>query len=188
MAIQLTPEKKIGLFQMLATKDLYSVGLEYGFDKHYKTAKAVKGAVYRLYADMKNNPDKYAIPDELYSVVQDAMKGRQVSAVHKDSSLAEKMGEKTEIKDIILDNRNKAAKLVSLKLDMLSKSKKELSKISLPQLTTSMAILFDKGQIIQGEATEHIAHLAKIDEGMTPEELLNAVVGQREATIIAKNK
>ncbi len=37
---QLTLEQKTGLFMLLASKTIYEVGLEYGFDKHYKDAKA----------------------------------------------------------------------------------------------------------------------------------------------------
>jgi len=186
--MKLSIEQKIGLFRMLASKPLYEVGLEYGFDKHYKDSKAVKGAVYRIYADMKNNPEKYHIEQDMLTLVVDAVSARKVAHRKQDISLKEKTDVPMEIKDVILSNRDKAAALVSKKLDMIGKSRKQLESISLPQLTTAMAILFDKGQLIQGEATEHIAHLAKIDEGMTPQELLDAVVGQREKTIIDKNK
>jgi len=185
----LSIEQKTGLFMMLEKKDLYKVGLEYEFDKHYKDAKAVKGAVYRIYSDVKNHPDKYGIQPITYNKVVNAMSSRSIQgkAVDQKVSLREEL-EDFDIKKMVLSNRDKAALLVSRKLDSIGKSKKKLDAISLPQLSLTLCQLFDKGQIVQGEATEHIAHLAKIEEGLSAKDLLEAVITQRESTIIKKNK
>jgi len=89
MAIQLSTEKKTGLFMMLASKTIYDVGIQYGFDKHYKDAKAIKGAVYRNYAEVKNNPDKYGISKDTYDLVLDAMASRAVASPKSEIKAAE---------------------------------------------------------------------------------------------------
>jgi len=181
--MKLTVEQKIGLFNMLTTKSLYEVGLEYGFDKHYKDAKAVKGAVYRVYADLKNNPEKNGISREVCDLVVSAVSQRSAAPT---PTLKEK--EEVDIKDLILSNRDKLARLLSRKLDDIGSSKKKLSAVSLPQLSLALCQVFDKGQIVQGQATEHIAHLSKIEEGLTAQQLLDAVLSQREHIIIKKNE
>jgi len=184
---QLTLEQKTGLFMLLASKTIYEVGLEYGFDKHYKDAKAVKGAVYRIYSDVKNNPDKYGIQDETYGLVVDAMASRAISNKKIEISDNQKRDlEKMDFKDLVISNRNRMSVLMGKKLDMISN--KELKKMSLKDFGTLFGILFDKGQIIQGQATEHIAHLSKIEDGLSSKDLLEAVLNQRENTIISKEK
>lgn len=186
---ELSIDKRYQIFKELATQPLYEVGIKHGFDKYYKDSKAVKSAVYRVYADVKNNPEKYGVGKEAYELVVESMSSRAVAKRHAPISMKESMDiEKMDIKEVILDNRNKAAKLISMKLDMIGKSKKQLENLSITALTTTLGILFDKGQIIQGEATEHIAHLSKIEDGLSPQQLLDAVVNQRQHTVTVKNK
>lgn len=184
--MKLTPEQKKGLFAMLATKTLYETGLEYGFDKHYKDPKAIKGAVNRVYADLKNNPEKNGIDKAVYELVVDAVSNRSAVKPAEVTSLKEK-GE-VDIKTMILSNRDKLATLLSKKLDDIGSSKKKLAAVSLPQISIALCQIFDKGQIVQGQATEHIAHLSKIEEGLSAKDLLAAVLSQRENIIIKKNE
>ena len=186
MGMTLTPEKKVGIFRMLASKALYDVGLEFGFDKYYKDAKAIKGAVYRAYTDVRNNPDKYGITKEAYDLVVDAVGARKIAHRKDTPTLRERMDEEVDIKDLVLSNRDKVAKLMAQKLDMVSK--KELKKMRLSEFVNLFGVLFDKGQIIQGQATEHIAHLSKVEDGLSPKELLDTVLKQREHEIEKKNK
>ena len=185
--MKLTIEQKTGLFHMLVDKDLYTVGLEYGFDKHYKDAKAVKGAVYRNYSEVKNNPEEFGIQPMTYNKVINAMSSRAVSKPAVNNvSLREKM-EDVDIKEIVLSNRDKIALLLGRKLDDIGSSKKKLSATPLGTLSLAFCQIFDKGQIVQGEATQHIAHLAKIEDGLSAKDLLEAVIIQRESTISKKN-
>jgi len=187
MAIQLSTEKKTGLFMMLASKTIYDVGIQYGFDKHYKDAKAIKGAVYRNYAEVKNNPDKYGISKDTYDLVLDAMASRAVASPKSEIKAAEKKElEGADIKKLVLSNRDTLAQLMAKKLSMISNA--ELKKMSLKDFGTLFGILFDKGQIIQGQATEHIAHLSKVEDGLSPQELMETVIKQREHAVERKSE
>ena len=187
MALKLTTEQRIGLFHILASKTIYDVGIEYGFDKHYKDSKAIKGAVYRHYAEVKNNPEKYGVSTDTYDLVVNAMASRAVASPKSEMKAREKKDlEGLDIKDLILSNRDKISILISKKLDSISQ--KELKKMSLKDFGTLFGILFDKGQIIQGQATEHIAHLSKIEDGLSSEDLLDAVIKQREHAVENQSK
>jgi len=72
------------------------------------------------------------------------------------------------------------------KLSMISNA--ELKKMSLKDFGTLFGILFDKGQIIQGQATEHIAHLSKVEDGLSPQELMETVIKQREHAVERKSE
>lgn len=185
--MNLTTEQKIGLFQMLASKTIYEVGLEYGFDKHYKDAKAIKGAVYRHYSEVKNNHEKYGISEDTYSLVLNALSSRAVSNKRHEVSASEKRElANMDFKELVISNRDKVSVLMGKKLDMITS--RELKKMKLSDFTIPFGVLFDKGQIIQGQATEHIAHLSKIEDGLSAKDLLNAVINQREHTVISKGK
>ena len=185
MAIQLSTEKRIGLFKMLASKTIYDVGIEYGFDKHYKDAQGIKGAVYRNYSEVKNNPEKYGISKDTYDLVLDAMASRAVASPKSEIKVAEqKELEATDIKKLVLGNRDTLALLMKKKLDSISN--KELKRMSLKDFGTLFGILFDKGQIIQGQSTENIAVLSKIEDGLSSKELLDAVINQREHLVTGK--
>ena len=174
----LTDDKKANIFRKLASKTLYEVGIEFGLDKHYSSSKSMKGAVYTIYRKVQAEPEKYAIQPETVTLVVDAVSSRSVSKPHK---LAEKMDiDVSDLKGNLLDNRNLTSKLVRKKLNILDKSPKALSQVSLVQLTTAFAILFDKSQIIQGQATEHVALMGKIDTDMKPEQALEMVLKLRE--------
>jgi len=188
MAIQLSNSQKAGLFKKLVDTPLNKVGLEYGFDKHYKDIRAVKNAVYRIYREVGNDPEKFFILPETVELVTKAVSKRAITPQKQEESLAEKEADKMDVKNLALSNRDKASRLVSKKLDILSKSRKKLDAISLPQLATSFAILFDKAQIVQGQATENVAVLAKIDKDMDPQLALDTVLKMREKTLEDKSK
>jgi len=185
--MNLTNSQKAGLFKMLASKPLYEVGIEYGFDKKYSTPKSVKSAVYNIYKAILNEPEKYLVQPETIELVQNAVSARKITTV-KGKPLAEKMDTNLPIEDLIKSNRAKAANLISRKLDEIGRTKKGLASISLPQLATSFGILFDKAQIIQGQATEHVALMGKIDSALSAEDKLDMVLKMREVTVAQKGK
>lgn len=184
--------KKGSLFKMLASKTLYEVGLEYGFDKKYKDSKAVKGAVYRIYQEVKKDPAKYYVQPETVELVTTSMTTRLSSPVIVKggaASLREKNDElinKTDIKSLVISGRNKAYSLISHKMDRLGASKKKLDAVSVGELAKVFGILFDKAQIIQGEATEHVAIMAKVSKDMNPEQALETVLKMREIAQIER--
>lgn len=186
MAIQLNNAKKAGLFKMLVNTPLQKAGLEYGFDKHYKDIRAVKNAVYKIYNEVKNNPEEYFILPETVEMVTNAVSKRAITPQRVEASLAEKEMDKLDVKNMALSNRDKVASLIGKKLDSLNRSRKKLDSVSLPQLATTFGILFDKSQIIQGQATEHVAVLSRIEDGLSAEKLLEITLKQRESTIEGK--
>lgn len=179
--MKLSDDKKAALFKRLASATLYDAGIEFGFDKHYKDTASVKNRVYAIYRDVANNPEKYAVQLETVELVTEAVSGRKV-AIKKESTLAEKKDAITaiDIKSLTLSGRDVAGKLIAKKLDYLDAHPKALAAESLVNLGKIFGILFDKSQIIQGQATEHVALMGRIDTNLTPEQALDAVLRSRE--------
>lgn len=184
MAINLTDIQKSSLFKSLATKTFYDVGIEYGFDKHYKTPASIKAAVYSIYRKVLGDPEKYSVHPETMELVNNAVKERGVAhsiPSHKPS-VAEQ-NEDPDIKTLILSNRDIANRLINKKLKEMDKSKKALRNESIVSLGKIFGILFDKSQIIQGQATEHVALMGKIDGNLKPEDAIELVLRMREREI-----
>ncbi len=186
------PEKQAEIFKKLAYKSAYQVGLEFGLDKVYSTPKVIRDVVNGIRYTVRNNPDKYrdyGITDEVIRIVDEAAKQRNVAPGANKRSLAEQRDiEDVDIKHLMKNVRNKAFVLIDKKLDILGKSRKKLEKVSFKELGTVAGISFDKMQILNGEATEHIAMKAKIDtKNMTPDEILEKISELRQANS-EKNK
>jgi hypothetical protein len=185
MALHLTPEQKAGMVKMLLDKSAYDVGLEYGLDKYYKNSATVIATVSKIYNQVKNNPETYAMSTDLLSAVEEKVRGRTSRKMTEvvRRSLREQADEKKfmKIEDIALDNRAKAAAILSIKLDDLLYSKKDRKKVSVGELAKVYGITFDKGQLIEGKATDHVSLMAKINtEDMSPQDAIDAVMKMRE--------
>ena len=189
MAINLTDVQKSSLFKSLATKTFYDVGIEYGFDKHYKTPASIKTAVYTLYRRVLAEPEKYSVHPEVLSLVSKAIQERGIlkSAPNLKPTMAEQ-GDLSDIKALLLSNRDVASRLIHKKLRVLDTSKKALKGESIVSLGKIFGILFDKAQIIQGQATEHILQLSHINVDMSPSEAIDAVIKMREQQISESSK
>lgn len=183
-----------GLFKMCGDKTLAEVGFEYGLDKNYKTVESMKTGVSRIYNQVKNNPEAYGLSIETVNDVVDKVEARYRSMTKKEGAPvtlreARELIKPDDIKGLVLGGRNKAAKLLYEKLDRAEKSKKLLDGIKLGELATVMAILVDKGQIIQGQSTENIAILSKnVDSKLTADEALEMVLRTREVNQEEKGK
>jgi hypothetical protein len=186
----LTDEKKGIIFRMLAEKPLFETGVAFGFDKQYATAVAVKNKVYRIYQEVKKDPEKYGLSLDLCDTITTIVSNRGAEKT-LGPTLAEKQEAKavaeSDINELVLSGRVKAMKLVHKKLDMMT-TRKAVKDVSLPQLVTAAAILFDKGQIVSGQATENVALMAKIDSNMPPEQALDLIIKMREANVADKQK
>lgn len=183
MTIQLTEAQKASLFKTLATKTLTQTGLVYGFDKHYKSMKSLKTAVYKIYNQVRATPSIYGISNDTVELVVDNVSNRSVSAESRkeSESLREEMELKTsDIKGMIIHGRNTAMALVNKKLEYLERHPKALKDTSITQLGTLFGIVFDKAQIIQGQATEHVALMGKIDKDLKPVDAIDMVLKMRE--------
>lgn len=186
--MKISDERKAVLFRKLASTTLYEAGVEFGLDKHYKDAAGVRNKVYAIYRDVANNYEKYAVQKETVDLVVAAVSGRKV-AIKQGATVAEKHDAITtvDIKGLTLSGRDTAGKLIARKLDYLDKHPKELQKESLVNLGKIFGIMFDKSQIIQGQATEHVALMGRIDSNLTPEQALEAVLRSREITQAEKH-
>ena len=185
--MKLSDDKKAAVFRALAGGTLFDVGVDFGFDKHYKDARAVRNAVSRVYRQVLNDPEKYSVHPETIELVQGVVSSRKV-AIRPETSMAEKVEgiKDQDIKGLTMGSRDSAGRLIASKLAYLESHPKALANESLVNLGKIFGILFDKSQIIQGQATEHVALMAKIDTNMTPEESLAAVLRTRE--VVAEDK
>lgn len=185
----ISEEKKGLLFKMLASKSIYETGVEFGFDKHYKDSTAVKNAVYRIYQQVRAEPSKYFISPETVELVSGIVSNRSVSA-KAETTLKEKKDElvNADFKTVLLKMRGSASAILQEKLDRIGSSKKRLDETNISALAQVFGIIFDKSQIIQGESTENVAILAKIDKDMDPDDALQMILRTRENNQLDKDR
>jgi hypothetical protein len=185
---KIAEDKKGLVFKMLAEKPMYDVGLEFGLDKQFKTVSGLRGFVHRIYNEVRQDPEKFGVAPETATQVVTIVQSRSPIGKGDQKSLHEKQKEEDskDIRDYVLEGRKKAYKLLSLKMDDLMSSKKKISESNLATLAQTFGILFDKGQIVKGEATEHVALMAKITKDITPEEAMNLILKTREGNIEEK--
>jgi len=184
MGFKFTDEKRALMAKALASKTAYQVGIDFGLDKHYKNANTVSAIVTRNWYKVRNEPEKYALSPDLIETVSTAMQERglanrqgKLRVTHKeavDKMLTEK------IENLAVNNRQKAWALLSLRLDDLLSTRRKREKVSIGEIAKVAAIAFDKGQLIEGKATEHVAMLAKIDGDMSPQEMIEMTMKMRE--------
>lgn len=188
----LSDVQKYLLVKMLAEKSAYEVGIEFGFDKRYKTVESIRSAVHGIYRQVENNPDRFGASVEVLQKVQEAKEKRLKESQMKPAgvTLREKQEalENIDIKELTLSNRQKAGKLLSRKLDRIGSSAKRLDEVNISSLAQVFGIIFDKAQIISGEATENIAVMAKIDENLNPQQALDMVLKMREHNLEDKDR
>lgn len=172
------------MFKSLATKSYAEVAVDFKIDIHYSDQAAYRNAVYRIANEVRKDPEKYGITEDVLKIVEEAMENRKANphatkpAEKQDYALIDF----TDARAVAIGSRNKVAELLHKKMDMINSNKKELEKISLVQLTTAYGTLFDKAQIMQGQATENISLKARITKDMTPEESLEQLLKMREVS------
>lgn len=189
MAVKVLSNKKKGeIVRSLLTQTTYQAGLQFGIDKMYADSIGVKNAVYRYYQAALVDPSKFGISEEEMDRIKTAVAARLPEATRGTLSLREKLDAEAnkDIKELVMEGRKKAYLLLMRKLDRIGRSSKALDDVQLSSLVTSFGVLFDKAQIVQGQATENVAVLAKIKTDMKPEEALAAVLGMRQANIEEK--
>lgn len=177
------------IFKTLSTKTLYETGIAFGLDKHYKDSRAVTNAVYNIYRKVIAHPERYAVQPETVLIVKGVVSERAVSKT-TTSTLREKLDseENPDFKELVLSGRKKAFKLLNMKMDRVMKSGKAIDEVGITALAQTFGILFDKAQIVSGEATENIAVLAKIDKNMSSEDALAAILKMREVNNVEKDR
>lgn len=190
----LTDNRKSRIFIMCGDKNYTEVGYEFDLDKHYKTVSSMKDAVKKIFAAVKNEPEKYGITLERASEIVQKVEVRKTAGLvtSKGASVAplretNMLISPSDIKGLTIASRNKAMKIMHEKLGRIEKSKRAIDDIGLGELAKVAGILFDKGQIIQGQSTENIAVMSKnIDKDLSPEDALDMVLRMRETEMETK--
>jgi len=188
-----TKKEKVDIFNMMLDNTIMEIGVKLGLDKTLGKRQDVVNHVYRSYKDVRDNPEKFKINSDQHKKICDTVAARSIAPGGRGSKKAltkeervevEKKLENMDIKELVLSNRDKLGKLFARKLNMMTD--KDLKAMKLTEFTNPFGMLFDKGQIIQGQSTENIAVLSKIEDGLTSKQLLEALLGQRENTITNK--
>ncbi len=183
---QFNDNEKRAIYKDLATLSRYEVAKKYGLEKYYKKKSGMVSYIDRIYKEVSNNAEKFAIGSDLIEMVEDGFKNRAtlVSGVtNKPYKIDKTPYEEMDLKELVEGASNKLLTALNLKLDLVLTKKKALDSVQISALSLAAAQMFDKRRIIQGEATEHIALKAKIDRDMTPQEKLELVMKIREQTI-----
>lgn len=155
-------------------------GRAVGLDQHYSTESSLRATAYKLYKSI--DPHDLGISKDMVGLIEEKMAARKVYTPPKELTVEDRKSiiNIDDTKGLVLGGRNKAAALLHKKLDRLDRSNRLLDEVSLTQLATTLGILFDKAQILTGQATENIAVMSKISSDMTAEESLNALLKMRE--------
>jgi len=175
------------IFLHLEDKPFIEVAYLFGLDRYFSTEPSMRGAITRAFNLVLDNPESYDIPSEKAAFIQGVVSQRAI--MKPVATTLREEADAKELKDMnlgetVLESRNLATRLVRRKLDHLDRNPKALKEMSLKELIGAFHILFDKGQIIQGAATEHIAILSNISSDMSPDEALGAVMKMREQMIV----
>jgi len=70
------------------------------------------------------------------------------------------------------DTRNITLQALQMKMQSLIDNPEELAKVNIATLATAFGIMFDKGQLMDGMATQNIAIHKQIDVNMTAKDAL----------------
>jgi hypothetical protein len=177
--LNLTDERKKEFFLSLANKSYTDAARQLGLQEFYTTDNSLRTIAYKLYKQI--DPRTLGVSEDAISIVHASIADRQGRASKEvtDGATPELL-DPEDSKMLVIGGKNKAAVLLHKKFDRLMKNKKFLDEVSLSQLATTFGILFDKSQILKGEATENIAVMAKVDPNMTPEQSLEALLRMRE--------
>lgn len=182
---EVSEAKQKEFYKSLVLCNFTEAGEKIGLGARYK-GSSLRATAYKLYKDI--DPVKLGLDKDVIDMVTAAVEERRMSRgniiKHESNDLEivpSELLDPKDMKGVIIGGRNKAVMLLHKKMDRLSKNKKMLDMTPLSQIATMFGILFDKAQILTGQATENIAVMAKINKEMTPEETLAALTQMREA-------
>jgi len=175
--MKLKDTQKRAIFKSLANKGQFKTGVEFGLDKYYKGNIGVISRVNKIYREVKENPDKFAVSQELVDVVEKGMSERR--SKNHSMTMVKDPGDIDE-RSLVIGVKNKAWMLLDQKLNYLTRNKRAFRNESIQKLAWIAGLTFDKSQIVKGEATEHIALKAKIDSNITSEDATTQLLKFRE--------
>ncbi|TSD02702.1 MAG: hypothetical protein Athens071426_417 [Parcubacteria group bacterium Athens0714_26] len=177
MKIHLTGEQKKELATSLIDMSSLDVGMAFGFNKFYKTDISIKQAVFNCWKEIKANHSLYGLSDDTVTFIERAILAKRagkLKALIKETDID--LSDKKEAANISSD---KCWILWNRKMDYLLNNSNALKNVPLSQLAIFLGTIFDKTRLIKGEATEHIALRAKIDEGLSAKQILEEVMKRR---------
>lgn len=184
--------KKGAVFKALATKSIVQVANEFEFDKYYKSTSGMRNAVHKIYREVQHEPEKFGLSNDTIELVVEGVEARKSIGLFNNTPTVREQKEDESNKnfsELAQDGRNKAIRLLHKKMDRIDKSRKKLDNVSAGELAKVYGILFDKSQIIKGEATEHVKVLSKnIDDSLTADERLDYVLKLREVNNESKER
>ncbi len=167
------------MFLQLKEKTLIEVAYEFGLDRFLASASGMKTYVSKAYNLVLQNPVKYGVMEKEAGLIQGIVSARSLKFGH--TTLKEKEeAQKFNLGDFVQGTRDLSIKLLRKRLEYLERHPKEAATEKLRDLAWVAGLLFDKGQIIMGQATEHVAVMSRIDEKLTPEKALEAVLALRD--------
>jgi hypothetical protein len=173
------------IFLSLEGMSAIEVGYKFGLDRYFSTENSMRAAIHRAYSLVLDNPESYGIPLDKAGFIQGIVTSRAIVKMPETIRESKEI-EEMDITKVMLSGRNLAAKLVKTKLEWLDEHPRALQEESLVNLSKVLGILFDKGQIIQGAATEHIAVMSNLPNEMTSDEALKAIMAMRDQQINKK--
>lgn len=178
------------IFLHLEDHSNIEVAYLFGMDRYFTSESSMRSAVTRAYNLVLDNPMQHDIPPEKAAYIQGLVTARQINPKKdKDTSVRDQNEiDALDISKATLTARNLTTKLLIDKLKWLDEHPRALQEESIVNLAKVFTTLFDKGQILQGQATEHIAVLSNIDAKMDPDEALKAIMQMRENTIAKRAK
>lgn len=183
--MELTELQKRSIFKALASKSQFLVGKDFDFNKYYESRSAIVNQVNKIYQEVKEAPEKFAISQEVLDLVEKAMQDRR-SKNHPTQLVTIDPGKVSE-RELVVGAKQKVWVLLNQKLDYLAKNKQAFRNESIMSIAKVAGIVFDKAQITNGEATEHISLKAKINENITPGEALEALLKVREGQLVEED-
>lgn len=176
-----TDLQKRQIFKALANKSIHAVGLEFGLDKHYDTKTKITNVIYTIYKEVKASPEKFGLNTEVVQMVEKGIEERKAkrgsALLTQESTVVDPLDEK----GLVVGAKKKVWVLLNAKLDYLGKNRAAFRNESLMSLAKVAGIVFDKAQLVEGNATENIAIRAKVDPNMSSEEALSQLMKLREA-------
>lgn len=119
-------------------------------------------------------------PDELATAKENEKQRRKMARIRgNENPGAFKKGKQelmamstNEMVAMAKDTRNITLQALQMKMQSLIDNPEELAKVNIATLATAFGIMFDKGQLMDGMATQNIAIHKQIDVNMTAKDAL----------------
>ncbi len=186
-SIELTDIQKLDLqaFNMSATMTHREIVRALDREKNYANMSAAVADISRRVNRVAKNPARYGVSSDKAEMTKSIVVNRNsltLNARNKEENIRNvTKKEKKTIDQLVMEGRHKSWMVLNLKLDEAMRDPNKRSKVALGEIAKVAGITFDKGQLIDGKATEHVAVMSKFDnKDISREDAMNAVLKMRE--------